>query len=317
MRAPAARARSAARRIAAISASTSISSYVSSDDGKRAGPHVLGPPANGVLRQAVDVRILPDELRRRTRQHAQQVVNHQHLAVAARPGPDTDRGHAHRGGDPRGQIRWNGLEHQAEDTRLHDRLRVLEETIGLFRRPALHAVAAQRQHGLRRQAEMPHHRDLGVGQCVQHVHALAAALDLHRVGAGVPHEASRVPDRLPGAEVIRQPGHVGHQQRLTPAAPHGRRVMEHRGHRDLERGGMSQFDHAERVAHEQDIHTGRFSRERGRRVVRGQHDQRRTRALPGAERGNRHLRHVSDYEHEDRLPSAHGGRPPELPSWTA
>ena len=55
---------------------------------------------------------------------------------------------------------------------------------------ALHLEAAHGVHRLRGEAEVAHHRDLGVDDRLDHREPLAAALELHGLGAG--------PDQLGG-----------------------------------------------------------------------------------------------------------------------
>ena len=62
---------------------------------------------------------------------------------------------------------------------------------------ALDLEPAHGVHRLRRQAEVAHHRDLGVDDGLDHRQPLAAALQLHRLGAG-PDEGGGVADGLVG-----------------------------------------------------------------------------------------------------------------------
>ena len=56
---------------------------------------------------------------------------------------------------------------------------------------ALHPEPAERVDRLRGEAEVAHHRDLGVEDRLHRVEALAAALELHRAGAGADERGPR------------------------------------------------------------------------------------------------------------------------------
>ena len=120
-------------------------------------------------------------------------MEHEHLAVAVTARADADRGHRHRLGDHAGHRVGDALEDDAEHAGLGQRDRVVDDDAGGVERLALHAEAAERVDRLRREAEVAHHRDLGVEDRPHVVETLAPALELHRAGAG-PDQAGRVGD---------------------------------------------------------------------------------------------------------------------------
>jgi hypothetical protein len=56
---------------------------------------------------------------------AEQVVEHQHLAVGGRPGADPDHGDLHPRHDQLGEVAGDGLEHDGEAAGLLERDRVV------------------------------------------------------------------------------------------------------------------------------------------------------------------------------------------------
>jgi len=96
---------------------------------------------------------------------AEQVVVDEHLAVAVRAGADPDRRHReparHFGRDGR----RHSLEHDREATGLLERDRVVDQPSCRLRRLALRLEAAEHRRRLRRQANVPHHRNPGTDDC--------------------------------------------------------------------------------------------------------------------------------------------------------
>ena len=88
-------------------------------------------------------------------------------------------GHVDGVGDELGHRVGHALEHDGEHARLDERLGVVDEQLGAARLLALHLEAAHGVHRLRGQADVAHHRDLGVDDGLDHRHPLAAALELH------------------------------------------------------------------------------------------------------------------------------------------
>ena len=135
--------------------------------------------------------------------------------------------------------------------------------------PPLDLEAAQAVDRLRGEPEVGHHRHLGVGEGRHQLGAVA--FDLHPLRPRLLDEADGVGHRVVGAEVERAIGHVRHQQGALDA-PAGRfGVVDHLVHGDRQRVRMAQHDHGERVAHQDDVHSGRVGRAPLREVVGGDH----------------------------------------------
>ncbi len=101
------------------------------------------------------------------------------------------------------------------------------------RLPALHPVAAERVHRLRREAEMADHRDAALHQRPHRLRHVAPALQLHSVRAGLLQHAAGVADRLRDRHLVGQERQVHEQQRAAArrAAPRPRGRSSGRGWR--------------------------------------------------------------------------------------
>ena len=145
------------------------------------------------------------------------VVAHEYLTVAVRPGADADGWYPDRGRVPRGQRRGDRLEHDCEGAGLFERLRRVENGVGLVLVGAALAVAAKLIDRLREEPEMTHHRNTDVDEPAHHVDDWPAAFDLHRGGPALLKQPSRIPHRIGGADLIGEERHVGDDERaLAP-----------------------------------------------------------------------------------------------------
>jgi hypothetical protein len=127
-----------------------------------------------------------------------------------------------------------------------------------------------------------HHRDLGVEDRLDHRQPLAAALELHGLGAG-PDEPRRVVHGVDRGGVVAEPRQVGDDEGLR-RLPVGGRAGQAAGHRggvvgqvvdgDLERVVVAEHDHGDRVAHEDQVDPGLVGHAGSRGVVGRDHDER-------------------------------------------
>ena len=123
------------------------------------------------------------------RVQAEEVVPDQHLPAGSRPGPDSDRGDVEPLRDCRGHRGGDRLKHEREAAGALQGQSVLQEAMGAFGGASLGSPAAQRHLRLRRDSEMPHHRDPGVGDRGRARGRGSAALELDDVGAGLLDES--------------------------------------------------------------------------------------------------------------------------------
>ena len=134
--------------------------------------------------------------------------------------------------------------------------------------PPLDLEAAEGVHRLRRQAEVPHDRDLGREDRLDHREALDAALELHRPAAPLDDEARRVAHGVLGGRVVGEVRQVADDERALRRSRDGLRVGDHPVERGAERVGRAVDDHLDRVADEEEVDP-RGVEERGRRGVVG------------------------------------------------
>ena len=266
------------------SATSSARWYVSSLDGNRPARTSSANRATAVGGVGLQRRVAADELRLDAVLEAEQVVVHEHLAVAVTPGADADRRHGHRVGDDPGDGVGHALEHDREAARLGERHGVVDDGLGGVELLALHLEAADGVDGLGREAEVAHHRDLGVEDRLDGAEALAAALELHRRRAGA-DELGRVADRLLGGDVVAEPRQVTDEQGPGLGPGGGRDMVGHVVDRDLERVLVAEDDHGQRVADQDHVDPGGVGDPGRREVVGGHHHQGRPVALAGADVG--------------------------------
>src|SRR5437588_1026575 len=215
-----------------------------SDDLERARVAVLGVRENalghlrGIAAGSLDhllpeVRVGLDEARLAAGGQAQQVVDDEHLAVAARSGADPDGGDGQGRGDLAGERRGDTLEHDAERPRRFQLTGVLEDPGGDLGVLALDLEAAQPVHALRRQTDVAHDRDSGLGQPAGRLdRGRPAALQLHRVHPRLLEQAAAVVDRLLDRGLVGEEGQVTDQQGVARAARHGPAEHDQLVHRD-------------------------------------------------------------------------------------
>ena len=146
-------------------------------------------------------------------------------------------GMASDGGHPPRQRRGQQLEHDAR-TRPPPRSALASATsrsaAGLL--AALHPVAAERVHRLRREPEVAHHRNPAIHQRPHRLGHGPAALELDALGAGLLQYAPGVPDRLGHRDLIGEERQVHQHERARRAAADRGRVVDHLVERGAQRG---------------------------------------------------------------------------------
>src|SRR3990172_1771175 len=138
-------------------------------------------------------------LRLEARIQAEHVVEDQQLAVRVRPGAEADDRDAGALGDDVLHAVGDHLEQDRERAGIFQDPGVFDDAQRLLPAFALHPKTAQSGDALRRQAEVAHHRDAGVGDSLDARGHLPAAFELHRIAPGLRHEAAPVahPSLLP------------------------------------------------------------------------------------------------------------------------
>ena len=145
----------------------------------------------------------------------------------------------------------------------------VEQGAGRVDALALHPEATHGEDRLGREAEVPHHRDLGPDDRLHHGQAGPAALELDGLGPGA-DQGGRVAHRLVRGEVVAHPGHVAEDQAVRRGTRHRGGVVRHHVDVDVERVGVSEDRVGHRVPDEDDVGPG-LRHDAGARFVVGRH----------------------------------------------
>ncbi len=181
--------------------------------GKRPGSDVLGVGGDrlgdGRAKIRVALRVLGQEV-----PQAEQVVEDLHLAVAAAARTDTDGGDREQRTDALREFGGDALEHDRERAGLFERERVGDRQRGARGVLALRAVAAEGVDRLRREADVPHHGNAGVGEPRDELErGRGGVLDLDGVRPALGDEASGVAHALGVVGGVGHERHVGDDER--------------------------------------------------------------------------------------------------------
>ena len=171
--------------------------------------------------------------------------------------------------------------------------------------PGLDPEAAEGVDRLGGQADVAHHRDLGVDQCPHHGRPDGATLELDAPGAG-PDQGGGVADGVGHVDVVAEPRQVADDQRPRLGTGHGGHVVGHVGDGHLQGVLVAEDDIGHRVAHEDHVDAGGIDDAGAGGVVGGDHHQG---LVAVADLAGAHLRHG-----HGRGPGIGHGLPPLLPS---
>ena len=203
--------------------------------------------------------------------HAQQVVDDQHLAVAADARADADGGDGELPGDALGDLGRDALEHHRVGAGVLERAGVGDQPLGAAVLATLDLEAAQLVERLRGQADVTHDRDAARHQAPDQLGVLGAALELDRVSAALLDQASgRGQGRL-DAGLVRHERHVADHVSPVRAARHRAGVIDDLVEGDRQGGLVALDDHAQRVADQEQVGVALVEQTREGRVVAGQH----------------------------------------------
>jgi len=113
------------------------------------------------------------------------------------------------------------------------------------------------------------HRDVVAGEKLDDLGLLAAALELHHLGATLLHQAHRVLEcEVPGG--IAHEGEIRNEERPVEPASYRGAVVGHVVHGDGDRGVVSLDHHAEGVPDQHHIDIRRIEQHRETRVITGE-----------------------------------------------
>ena len=117
---------------------------------------------------------------------------------------------------------------------------------------------------------MAHHWNFGFDQAGDQFEAAFPAFNFHGFGAAFFDQADSVAHRFFDRNVKTSIGHVGDQQGSPGAPAGGAGVMEDFFEGDRKSAVVAENYHADRIAHEQNIHPSLIEQARGGKIVRGQ-----------------------------------------------
>jgi hypothetical protein len=239
----------------------------------------------------VEVGVALDEPRRRAGAQAHHVLPNEHLGVAVGAGADADRGDADRLGDLGRNPRRHHLHDDRERAGLLQRERLADEPLGGVA-ATLHSVAAEVVLGLRRESDVRHHRDAGVGEQLDLGHHRVPTFELDGLGVRLLHEPHRGVERLLRRTLVGAEGQVGDDERAVGRSGDGAHERDQLVDRDRQRRCVAIDVVGRRVADQQHRNAGLVEDLCRVLVVGGEHGPLLTVALPLLQVMRTHLANV-------------------------
>jgi hypothetical protein len=126
-------------------------------------------------------------------------------------------------------------------------------------------------HGLRRQTDVPHHRNLGARDARDRIRHRDATFEFHGLCAAVLHQPDRGAHGVFGRHLVGAERHVADDHRAPTGAGDEPRVVDHLVERHRQRGLVALHHIAEAVADQDQVDPGLVEDAREREVVGGQH----------------------------------------------
>ena len=225
---------------------------------------VLGGGADG----GGDVGLGDGELGAEPGEGADEVVGDHDLAAAMRAGADADGGDADASSDFAGELGLDELKDEGEGAGFFDGGGVGEKAFAFGFGAALDLVAALLFNRLGEHADVGHDGVAGVAEGVDFGNDGDAALELDGFGAGV-GELAGVGDGVSGG-LVGVVGEIADDEGSRLGAGDGGDVMLDFGERDVGGVGITEDDHADGVADEEDGDAGFIEQAGGGIVVGGE-----------------------------------------------
>ena len=202
-------------------------------------------------------------------------MQHQHLAGGVAAGADADGGAAcELGSQAGGHGGRHHFKHQHGGACVLQLVRLPAQQRGGVVATALHAVAAQRVHGLRCQPQVGADRNPALDQKAHGLGGPTAAFELDHVRTGLHQHAGAAQGLFAGllvgaeGQVADQPGH---SLRAAQAVGHAFGVVPHGFQRHAHRAAQALADHAQRVTDQNAFDARGIGHSGEGRVIGGQH----------------------------------------------
>ena len=162
--------------------------------------HIASPTRDTIANRCFDIGIRADEFWHPIDREPDEIVQHEHLTVALRPGTDADCGHLDGASDCSCHLLRNAFQHHCKRTGAGCRLGIGCELVAI----ALHAIAAELVHRLRSQANVTHHGNASTYNSCNHIGLAGRSLKLHRLATGFFENACTGFDCSAHAEVLQR-----------------------------------------------------------------------------------------------------------------
>ena len=156
--------------------------------------------------------------------------------------------------DLAGEFFGHGFKHDAKCTGFGHGLGVILDGSPFVPHAALGLEAAQHIDGLRREADVGHHRDAPLHQEADGLGHAAAAFQFHGAAARLLHDVRGIAEGDGRAFLIGSERHVDYDEGALGAAHHRAAVHDHQLERHRHGALVAVHDHAQAVAHQQEIH---------------------------------------------------------------
>ena len=167
----------------------------------------------------------------------------------------------------------DGLQNHGKRTRFFQGFGILNNAPGCRGILALHFKAAQGAGGLWCQTDVTLHWYAGLDDRPYGGGEIDTTFQFHYIASAFLHQSAGIADSFFHGNVVAHERHVTHDQRPFAAADHGLDVMDHVLHVHCDRAIESHHHHAQRIAHQNDIHTGLICQQTERVVVGSHHDE--------------------------------------------
>src|ERR671935_1654345 len=199
--------------------------------GVGAGLDILVELARGGLDRLSQFRVLPHELRHVPGVQPQDVLDDEHLGVAAGTGAYADGRNRQRLRHALAERTWNALEDDGKGACLLQRLRITDDAFRGLVAATLNPHATELIDKRRSQTEVRHHRNPHRRQDRRVSDDSAPSLHLHGLNPRFLNEAAGISDGVLFRGVVGHEWHVADDQCIGSAANHGSGVPDHVVHR--------------------------------------------------------------------------------------
>src|SRR5438105_2823217 len=236
--------------------------------------NVTRPRSNGDANFTSHLGVALQELWLEGVVETENVRQNEDLSVTVGAGADANRWYPDSRGDTLGHGSWYKLENDGESARLLEAVRFGHESLRALGLATLNTSAADGVDGLRREADVPHHRNAGPHQRVHRVeHLGAATLDLHGTRSRLLNRASAVQHRTLDARLIGKERHIDDDERALHSTPNRCCMADPVIDRDRQRRWISHDRGPYGIANQNRVDPGLVDEPSEERIVGGHHYQ--------------------------------------------